>query len=116
MNRMFSEDRTVSDHPLHKKIGDIVKLIEDEIPNTKVVLDTACGGTQHVQLFCKAVACCETRLCKVDILVLYNDLFRVILEIEESDIRPVNICGKASVSSLATHFIDKNTSYAKDAR
>ena len=97
------------DHPLHKLIGDIVRGLD--APNTKVILDKACGGEQKVQLFCTDAKSYKSCLCHVDAAIPFNDQVKVIIEIEESDIRPVHLCGKVLVSALATHFIHRNKPY-----
>jgi hypothetical protein len=97
------------DHPLHRLIGMIVSQLD--APNAQVVLDTACGGQQKIQLFCADAKSHETCVCHVDALVLRNEQVKVIIEVEESDIRPVHLCGKVFVSALATHFMHRNERY-----
>jgi hypothetical protein len=96
-------------HPLHKLIGDILTGIE--IPDCKVILDKACGGDQWIQLFCGDNAARRTRYCAVDAAILKNNEVKVIVEIEESDIRPVAVCGKAFISAISSHFIHKSNIY-----
>src|ERR1039458_8254185 len=110
-NRADSMEVTVlaEDHPLHKLIGDIVSGLD--APNTKVVLDKACGGEQKIQLFCTDASSYKSCLCHVDAAILFNDQVKVIIEVEESDIRPVHLCGKVFVSALATHYIHRKKPY-----
>jgi trans-aconitate methyltransferase len=93
------------DHPLHRLIGEIVSQVH--VTNAEVVLDMACGGQQKVQLFCSEERSFQSCLCHVDAAILFNDRLKVIIEIEESDIRPVHLCGKVFVTALATHFIHR---------
>jgi hypothetical protein len=101
--------RGIPVHPLHRLIGEIIAAAP--IPDGKVILDAACGGKQNIQLFCADNATNRTRYCKVDAAVLKNNQVKVILEIEESDIRPVALCGKAFISALASYFIHRKVKY-----
>lgn len=92
-------------HPLHKTIGDVVK--DSEFPNCQLARDPACGGKQNIPLFCSNKKSNETEYCNVDLLVLNNEI-RVIVEIEEADVKPTQICGKFLTSALSTHFIHDN--------
>jgi len=66
---------------------------------------------QRIQLFCKNEKSHKSCVCYVDAVVLLNEQVKVIVEIEESDIRPVHLCGKVFVSALATHFIHRQDCY-----
>lgn len=70
-----------------------------------------CGGTQNIQLFCKDNASRGTCYCCVDEAILKNHQVKVVVEIEESDIRPVALFGKVCVSALSSHFIHKGAIY-----
>lgn len=96
-------------HPLHKLIGKILTTMQ--IPEGRVILDMACGGDQHIQLFCTDRASRESRYCFVDAAILQHDKVKVIFEIEESDIRPAALCGKVFVSALASYFIHRSVEY-----
>lgn len=95
----------MSKHPLHRMIGDY--LAEVNFPSCRVVLDEACcESKEHVQLFCSEFASEETRMCGVDALILKDETIRVIIEIEESGVKPRDILGKVFASSLAQYFVD----------
>lgn len=47
-------------------------------------------------------------MCNVDSLVLRNGRIRIIVEIEESDVKPTRICGKLLTAAIATCHIHKN--------
>jgi len=96
-------------HPLHIIIGKII--LGAELSGCQVILGKDCGGDQNIQLFCKDEAGYATRFCSVDAIVLKDGKVKVIIEIEESDIRPMALCGKAFVSALAPHFIHQGKSY-----
>lgn len=56
-------------------------------------------------LFCYAEESSETEYCDIDLLVVKDDKIRVILEVEESNVTPIQICGKLFASALSSHFI-----------
>jgi len=66
-------------------------------------------------VFCTDKKCNSSRYCFVDIAILLNDEVKVVIEIEESDIRPVAICGKLFISALASHFIHESSRRMADA-
>ena len=90
-------------HPLHKLIGDMIR--ESEFPNYTIIRDRACGGNQNIPLFCSPVKSNQTEYCNVDLLILKYNKIRVIIEIEETDITPSQICGKFLTSALSSYFI-----------
>ena len=90
-------------HELHMTIGD---LIEDNLGETdQLVRDQACGGNQQIPLFCSDKKSRRTEYCNVDLLVIKDGKIRVIVEIEESDVKPTQICGKFLTSALARYYI-----------
>ncbi|MCX7863391.1 MAG: hypothetical protein N2449_10400 [Bacteroidales bacterium] len=103
---------------LHQSIGDF---LSDQIKqwnnkNNKqltIILDKACGGSQNIQLFLSSKKTSFYRVCKVDILILVNNEIKFIIEIDESNIKPVNILGKFFASAIADCYIDKNNIYSK---
>ena len=90
------------EHNLHKTIGE---LISDAFLELEIVKDPACGGDQLVSLFCNEQKSRKTKYADVDMVILKDGRVKVIIEIEESDIRPVYICGKFLVSALSNYFI-----------
>lgn len=90
-------------HPLHEIIGECVN--SSEFPNCKIVKSQDCGGHQDVPLFCSKDKSRETRYCLVDLLMMQDNTIRVIIEIEESDVKPTQICGKFLASALASYYI-----------
>lgn len=92
-------------HPLHKIIADCID--ELQFPNCKIIRDTACGGRIHIPLFYSYIKSRETQYCNVDLLILKDEKIRVIIEIEESDRKPTQICGKFLTSALSNCFIHK---------
>jgi hypothetical protein len=106
-------------HQLHQQIG---KLIEDAVKafkGLKIIKDPACcnkEGTnlQHIPMFCKDVKNRKTRYCCVDLLILQDDKIRVIVEIEESDIKPTQVCGKFLTSALSNYYIHDNDGDPKE--
>jgi len=47
----------------------------------------------------------QTKYCNVDLLVIQDGKVRVIVEIEESDVKPTQVCGKFLTSALARYYI-----------
>ena len=89
--------------PLHKVIGDIIQ--DSEFPSCTVLKDPACGGNQNIPLFCIDKKSNRTEYCNVDSLILKDNKIRVIIEIEEADVTPMQIFGKFLASALSSYFI-----------
>jgi hypothetical protein len=88
---------------MHKAIGDF---LENSLPgNCILIKDLACGGNQRIPLFCASEKSRVTELCNVDLLVPKDDKIRMIIEIEESDVKPTQICGKFLTSALAKYYV-----------
>lgn len=76
-------------------------------------------GNQRIPLFCSDKRSLATKYCDVDLLVLHNNRIRLVVEIEESNVKPTQIAGKFLTSALASHFIhDKHgvTAIPKDVQ
>ena len=94
------------EHPLHNTVGQMIA--SKEFPDCRVVRDTACGGQQNIPLFCSQEKSNEAEYCDVDILILKDNKMRVIIEIEETDISPTQVCGKFLTSALSSYFIHES--------
>ena len=94
-------------HKLHKTIGKIIK--ENFSDGFELILDRACGGVHNIPLFSSKKKAWETELCNVDILIIKNGKVKVIFEIEESNVKPTQICGKYLTSALASYFIYRDS-------
>lgn len=97
-------------HPLHEKIGNLVEAAFKEYAELKIVKDPACcqvdeRDLQQIPLFCSQEKTRHSRYCCVDILILQNGKIRVIVEIEEVDIKPTQVCGKFLTSALSKFYI-----------
>jgi len=105
-------------HPLHRKIGTIIDNALNGGKEIKVIKDPACctdsHGKQHIPLFGSDVKSRSTRYCCVDLLILQEDKIRIIVEIEESDIKPTQICGKFLTSALSKNYIHKKDNGSKE--
>ena len=104
-------------HPLHEVISDLVS--EATPTHCTLVKDPACRGDQCIPLFCSDNRSLATEFCNVDLLVLRSNRIRLIVEIEESNVKPTQIAGKFLTSALASHFIhDRHgvTAIPKDLR
>lgn len=105
----FNSDVGRSLHELHVSIGD---LIDDNLSSGfRLVRDMACirvgGVRQQIPLFCSEEKSNKTKYCNVDLLIIQDGKIRVIVEIEESDVKPTQICGKFLTSALARYYIHK---------
>jgi len=98
--------RNKMEHKLHKVIADCIN--RTNLPNCRIIRDPACGGHQNIPLFYSNIQSRKTRYSIVDILILKNNKIKVIIEIEESDVTPVRICGKFLTSALSSHFIHES--------
>jgi len=94
------------EHPLHRAIGDFLRQLE--FPSScQPLWAQECGGQQNIPLFCSEEKGNHTEFCDVDFLVSQNQKVKLILEIEESDLSPTQVCGKFLTSALSTRFIHK---------
>ena len=93
-------------HPLHRIVAD---LFEHSLPEgCRLVRDEACGGDQRIPLFCSKEKSRTTWYCDVDMLIIKNGKIAIIVEIDESDIKPTQICGKFLTSALARYYIHES--------
>jgi hypothetical protein len=97
-------------HPLHEKIGNLVYVSLQDYADLKIVKDPACrqgDGTdrQHIPLFRTDQKSRHTRYCCVDMLILQKGKIRGIIEIEEANIKPTQVCGKFLTSALSNFYI-----------
>ncbi len=89
-------------HPLHKTIAD---KIGNALPPHSLIRDKACSGDQRIPLFNTIQKSRKTQYCNVDLLMLKNNKIKVIVEIEETNVKPTQICGKFLTSALANYYI-----------
>jgi len=93
-------------HSMHLTIGDVFEKI---LPKScSLIRDKACGGKQHIPLFAIVEKSRKTEFCNVDLLVLKANKIKIIVEIEESDVKPTQICGKFLTSALARCYIHES--------
>lgn len=90
-------------HSIHEEIAEIFNVALSS--NYILIKDEACGGKQHIPLFYTAKKSRETEYCNVDLIVLKEKKIKIIVEIEESNVKPTHICGKFLTSALASHYI-----------
>lgn len=93
-------------HPLHEIIGEI--FTRDLFHGYKILKDPACGGGQNIPLFCSEIKSNQTEYCNVDLLILKSNKIKVIIEIEEADVKPIHICGKFLSSAMAKYYIHES--------
>jgi len=93
-------------HPLHRIVAD---LFEHSLPEgCRFVRDEAGDGDQRIPLFCSKERSRTTWYCDVDMLIILNGKIAIIVEIDESDIKPTQICGKFLTSALARYYIHES--------
>jgi hypothetical protein len=75
-------------HPLHKAVGEVLRSLEG--PNVRVLLDSACGGGgQQIRWFGYEPVGNKSCLAWVDAAIVVNGEIQVVLEIDESNVRPL---------------------------
>lgn len=93
-------------HPLHEIIADV---IETKLPEGMALIrDPACVGEQRIPLFLSDEKSRATWICDVDSLLVVGRQIRVIIEVDESDVKPTQIAGKFLASAISTHYSHKN--------
>lgn len=95
---------------LHKKVGKIFQGLVSKYTNLKLIQDPACqekqqGVQQRIPLFCSEEKSRENEFCNVDMLVLKEGKIKMIVEIEESNVKPTQVCGKFLTSALSKYYI-----------
>lgn len=100
-------------HSLHKRISKLIDNTFKACPTIKIVKDPDCNWNdekelQRIPLFCSNDKSRYTRYCCVDLLILKNGKVRGIIEIEESNIKPTQVCGKFLTSAMSKCYIHKN--------
>ena len=92
-------------HPLHREIGERLESELKDCDNIEVIRDTACGGKQRIPLFLTEDKSNDNKLCNVDIMILKNNEIKIIIEIEESNLKPTQILGKLFTSIISKYYI-----------
>ena len=91
---------------MHETIGDI--FTADLLPGYDILKDPACAyDGKNIPLFCSEKKSNQTEYCDVDLLIVKSNKIRVIIEIEEANIKPTQICGKFLTSALSSCYIGK---------
>jgi hypothetical protein len=103
----------MADHPLHFEIGEILEGLMKDHPTMDVILSQDCGGNQNIPLFVTTTKSNKTEICDVDAMVKMGDAAKIIIEIEESENKPVHLFGKYLASNLAKLYEDKNGNKVK---
>jgi hypothetical protein len=94
---------------MHSKHKEIAATFKSALPSTcTLIADEACGGNQRITLFSDSIKSRKTEYCNVDLLVLQNNKIKILAEIEESNVKPTQICGKFLASALSKFFIHQS--------
>ena len=96
-------------NPLHLRIGQSLSECLMGKEGTVLLRDGACGGAQHIPLFCSERKSRETEYCNVDLMILKDNKIKVIIEIEESNVKPTQVCGKFLTSALSKYHLHHST-------
>lgn len=91
--------------PLHKVVGSLVE--EDAPPHCTVFRSPECGGEHVVPLHFSSEGTNETEFCEVDIAIVKKGEVQVIIEIEESNTKPVQVFGKLMASAMSSYLSHK---------
>jgi hypothetical protein len=92
-------------NPVHLLVGGILNAELKKYPGCIGRADKACGGSERIPLFCDEARSRASGYCDVDFLIVENGKVKVIVEIEESDIKPTQICGKILTSALSRFYV-----------
>jgi hypothetical protein len=98
-------------HPIHRALGKALRNTK-LTTNYELVLDPACEKNgKHIPLFREKKAN-ATECCNVDAIILKKTgpklsdrEIRVIIEIEESNVKPTQVCGKLLTAELAQYYV-----------
>jgi len=93
------------EHQFHKIIGDIFNDENFPFEGIRILKDAACGGDHTLPLFCSDVRSYATRYACVDLMIVKNQKIKVIMEIEESNVKPLHLFGKYLASAMAKYYI-----------
>ncbi|OGB89325.1 hypothetical protein A2625_04070 [candidate division WOR-1 bacterium RIFCSPHIGHO2_01_FULL_53_15] len=85
-------------------IGESINSAFEGKAGIKVVRDEACGGKQHIPLFLSENKKRENVICNVDLMVIKDNHISIIIEIEESNVKPTQICGKYLTSAISVCY------------
>ncbi len=90
-------------HSIHVAVAQAIRKTK---PRQLTLLeDEACGGNQRIPLFKASSKSRKNEFCNVDLLILKNNKVKVIVEIEESNVKPTQIGGKFMTSALSNSYI-----------
>jgi len=89
-------------HTLHQAVGNTLRSIERQ--GTEILLDAACGGKgRQIRLFGDESVGNSSCLTWVDAAIVVDGEIKVVLEIEESNVRPLYLCGKVFATALCNY-------------
>lgn len=95
-------EKTTFEHPVHMAVGECLRSYSKKFGMT-CYLDPACGGSTFLPLFTDGHSR-KTETCKVDALIVRENRIKLVVEIEESNIKPTQILGKYLTTAVSKHF------------
>lgn len=102
--------------PLHRAVGEALRVAVEKFPGARLLLDKACDPSAPAQipLFGSTDLSRRTCLCSVDAAVLDPERrLRLIVEIEESNVKPTQVCGKFLTAAFSEGASYRGHFYAK---
>jgi len=94
-------------HRFHKIIGGIFNDMGLAKNKFKIVMDKSCGGEHNHKnsLYNAPHRSNGNRFSDVDILILAEGKVKVIIEIEESNVKPIHLFGKFLAGAMSSYYI-----------
>lgn len=106
--------KAVARHRIHEEIGRLLNM--HSLPGITILKDSAClsdkdeagrRDARHRLTLFRGEGTARARMCDVDILAFREGRGNVIIEIEESNVKPVQVYGKFFASAHSTHQGDR---------
>jgi hypothetical protein len=94
---------------LSKVIGDILCSLHE--PDTEVILGTDCGGKERVTFYYADPPSNEPSYVWVDASIAVRNEIKIVVEIEQSNITPVQFCGKVLATAASKYYAGRRGRY-----
>lgn len=75
------------EHAIHKAIGQTLCELVSPYSNLTLLLDPVCGGRERMPLFYSKIKSRAHEFCNVDSMILRNGKIKLIIEIEETNVK-----------------------------
>lgn len=95
----------MAEHKFHQAIGRLISESFSENDSLTILKDSACDLDKRPRIpLYRNAAGTRIRYCDVDILIATDEGAKVIIEIEESNVKPINILGKFFASVFSSYY------------